>query len=435
MFDTPEVLLERVRLGEDNSLELKAMLFAGDKVKGPDRRDVADEVAAFANAHGGVLILGVDDKTREIVGVPLDRLDLAERFAHELVRDLVKPSLFPRIERIEVAGTDGRLRAIIKVDVPRSLFVHRSPGGYFHRVGSTKREMDADYLGRLMQQRSQARLIRFDEQVVSDVSIGDLSPELIDRFRTTRTGDEVGAFLRKLGMARDDDRGELRPSVAGVLMASRHPEQWLRHAFIQAVAYRGEGVAGAADVPGYQLDAQDIVGPLDVQVIETCRFVARNMRVEASKTVGRHDVPQYDMTAVFEALVNAVAHRDYSMYGSKIRLRMFANRLEIYSPGALANTMTLDSLDQRQANRNEAIASLLAKCPVPSDISGLETSRSTLMDRRGEGVAIILDRSEALSGRRPVYELPDDSELKLTIFAAEIGSVSGDQVAIEKSGA
>lgn len=422
MFDTPEALLEKVRLGEDQWIELKTMVFAGEKVKGPDRRDVADELAAFANASGGVFVLGVDDKTRELVGIPPERLDLAERFAYELVRDLIKPPLFPRIERLLLAGTDGQSRPVIKIDVSRSLFVHQSPGGYFHRVGSSKREMEPEYLARLMQQRSQARLIRFDEQVVSDVSLGDLDPELIDRFRTTRTGGEVGAFLRKLGMARDDDRGELRPSVAGVLMASRHPEQWLRHAFIQAVAYRGEGVSGAADVPGYQIDAKDIVGPLDVQVVEACRFVARNMRMEASKTVGRHDVPQYDMTAVFEALVNAVAHRDYSMYGSKIRLRMFANRLEVYSPGALANTMTIDSLDQRQANRNEAIASLLAKCPVPSDISGLETTRSTFMDRRGEGVSIILDRSERLSGRRPVYELPDESELKLTIFAAEIGS-------------
>ena len=84
--------------------------------------------------------------------------------------------------------------------------------------------------------------------------------------------------------------------------------------------------------------------------------------------------------------------------------------------------MTIDSLEERQASRNETIASLLAKCPVPSDISGVETSRSTLMDRRGEGVSIILDRSERLSGRRPVYELPDESELKLTIFAAAIGS-------------
>ena len=153
------------------------------------------------------------------------------------------------------------------------------------------------------------------------------------------------------------------------------------------------------------------------------RFVVRNMRVAASKTIGRRDLPQYDLPAVFEALVNAVAHRDYSMYGSKIRLRMFADRLEIYSPGALANTMTVDSLPFRQASRNEAIASLLAKCPVPAGIGGLETPRSTLMDRRGEGVSIVLERSERLSGKRPVYELPDESEVKLTIFAAAIEAV------------
>ncbi len=87
----------------------------------------------------------------------------------------------------------------------------------------------------------------------------------------------------------------------------------------------------------------------------------------------------------------------------------------------------VDSLPFRQASRNETIASLLAKCPVPTDIGGLETPRSTLMDRRGEGVAIILERSERLSGRRPVYEVFDESELRLTIFAASLeGAAAGE---------
>jgi predicted HTH transcriptional regulator len=208
-------------------------------------------------------------------------------------------------------------------------------------------------------------------------------------------------------------------------MGSAHPERWLPQAFIQAVAYRGDSVPGAQDSVGYQLDAKDITGPLDEQVAGACRFVLRNMRIGATKKIGRQDVPQYDMTAVFEAVVNAVAHRDYSMYGSKIRLRLFESRLELSSPGALANTMTVESLPLRQATRNEAITSLLAKCPVPADIAGLETRRFTLMDRRGEGVSIILERSERLSGRRPIYELPDESELKLTFFAASIDAPEG----------
>ena len=80
--------------------------------------------------------------------------------------------------------------------------------------------------------------------------------------------------------------------------------------------------------------------------------------------------------------------------------------------------MTVDSLPFRQASRNEAITSLLAKCSIPDGIYGLDTSRATMMDRRGEGVAIIMERSERLSGRRPVYEMLDDSELRLTLFAA-----------------
>lgn len=420
MFDTPERLLDKIRLGEDSVLECKALVFADGRVKGPGRDEMADELAAFANARGGVLVLGVDDRTRDIVGIPPDRLDAAERFVQELIQDLIRPPLLVSIEKLELPGPDGRPRAVIKVDVPRSLFVHQSPGGYFHRVGSSKRRMETEYLIRLGQQRSQARLIRFDEQVVPGATLGDLDPALVDRFRTPQTRDDRPTLLRKLGMAREGDDGTLRPSVAGVLMGAAHPEQWMRHAFIQAVAYRGESAPGVADTLGYQLDAKDITGPLDTQVTDACRFVARNMRVAATKTIGRRDLPQYDLGAVFEAVVNAVVHRDYSMYGSQIRLRMFVDRLELYSPGGRANTMTVDSLPFRQASRNETMASLLAKCPVPADIGGLDTQRSTLMDRRGQGVSIILERSERLSGRRPVYELPDESEVKLTIFAASI---------------
>ena len=86
--------------------------------------------------------------------------------------------------------------------------------------------------------------------------------------------------------------------------------------------------------------------------------------------------------------------------------------------------MTLDSLEWRQTSRNQIITSLLAACPIPPDIPALVTERRTFMDWRGKRVPVVLDRSERLSGRCPVYELPDESELKLTIFAAGIGSAS-----------
>lgn len=109
--------------------------------------------------------------------------------------------------------------------------------------------------------------------------------------------------------------------------------------------------------------------------------------------------------------------RDYSIYGSKIRLRLFADRLELYSPGTIPNTMDVESLVHLQSSRNEILTSLLAKCPV-QDRPWLTMDRSFLMDKRGEGVRIILDNSKFLSGREPEYRLIGDSELLLTIYGS-----------------
>ena len=158
---------------------------------------------------------------------------------------------------------------------------------------------------------------------------------------------------------------------------------------------------------------------MDQQIFGACDFVRKNMRVAAQKNPdgGRVDRPQFDMLAVFEAMVNAVVHRDYSMAGSKVRLRLFEDRLELCVPGPLPNTMTPESMPYRQVVRNEAIASLLARCPIERD--DFVNYRTHIMDKRGEGVPIILKLSKQLSGKLPTYRLVDESELWLTIYAAQ----------------
>ena len=150
------------------------------------------------------------------------------------------------------------------------------------------------------------------------------------------------------------------------------------------------------------------------------------MRTLAVKKPNRIDIPQFAMNAVFEAVVNAVAHRDYSISGSKIRLHMFSDRLEIFSPGALPNSLTVDEIGERQFSRNELICTCLSRCPLTEKFTDIVRSR--IMDRRGEGVPVILSASSKLSGKRPKYELLGDSELKLTIFAAP----ADDKAALKK---
>jgi len=140
------------------------------------------------------------------------------------------------------------------------------------------------------------------------------------------------------------------------------------------------------------------------------------MRVAAVKEPARRDIPQYSMQAVFEAVVNAVAHRDYSIAASKIRLHIFSERLEIMSPGSIPNTMTIDTLPLRQVTRNELLTTMLSRCPY--ETPNIEAKRHYFMERRGEGVPIILTESNKLSGRLPEYRLINDSELLLTIYAA-----------------
>ncbi len=408
-----EDLQRRIGLGEDSSLELKRISATGKRVTDPDSRDMADEFAAAANAQGTTFLLGVCDKTREIVGIVPDKLDLVETWVRDICNDAVKPPVQASIRKLAVRDSHGSEKCVLRVDIPKSLFVHKGPHGYFYRIGSSKREMSPEQLARLFQQRSQTRLVCFDEQTVAVAEQTNLAPNLFRRFRTPLSPSSDMEFLRKLHLVAKDEDGAWRPTVGGILMSCVHPEEFLPSAYIQAVCYRGTQ-RNAND----QLDARDITGPLDAQIFEACRFVSRNMRIAAVKSPARIDIPQYAMNAVFEAVTNAVAHRDYSIFGAKIRLHMFADRLEIMSPGGLPNSMSVEEIGERQFARNELICTCLSRCPLEERFADVDRSR--IMDRRGEGVPVIVSASRRQSGRNPEYRLSGDAELKLTIFSAPI---------------
>ncbi len=414
MFDGSEELLRKIQLREETSLELKLVSIGGNRVSAPKRNDLADEIAAIANTHDGVLVLGVDDKTRNVTGIAIEDLEIIERFVFEICNESIKPPVVFHSFRIELPDNSGKLKPVLKIEIPRSLYVHKSPGGYWHRQGSSKRELSPDLLARLFQQRSQALLIRFDEQPVPETSFASFDENLRRRFLSPRIADDEASF-KKMKLLTEDSEGQARATVAGILMCSLTPDKWLPGGYIQAVCYRGK-----KQDSNFQLDAKDIRGPVDQQVREALTFVRRNMKVAARKEPARVEFPQFSMRAVFEAIVNAVAHRDYSVYGSKIRLFLFDDRLELFSPGPLPNTVTIETMPLRQLTRNELLTTLLARCPVEGPANELD--REFLMEKRGDGIPIILEESEKLSGKLPEFRLLDDAELRLTIYAADVAS-------------
>ena len=400
-----EDIRRQIRLGEDSHWEFKEIQFVGNVPRSPRRDDLADELAAFANTDGGVVLCGVTDGG-DVQGMSREQMDELEQLLVAICTDIIKPPIRPAILRKEIE--EGM--PFLLVEVPQGHTQHDSPGGSYHRVGSSKRRMTSDERLRLAQQRGQARFLWFDKQPVQGTGFGSLDEALWKPLLSTVGAADPESALEKMGLLTSDENGTTRTTVAGVLLCSRSPEEWLPNACITATCYRGNGRASE------QIDAQTITGPLNRQITEAVAFVVRNMRVGAYKNPARTDLPQYSEAALFEAIVNAVVHRDYSIRGSRIRLSMFTDRVEINSPGGLQNNLKIDSMDVRQSTRNEALASIFGRIPVGA-VRG-SGDRQFFMERRGDGVPTIFRETEALSGKSPEYQLIDDSDLFLTIPAA-----------------
>ena len=405
MTYSDEDVRRHLRLGEDSEREFKEVKFRGNRPVGPKRDDWADEIAALANTRGGVILCGVTDD-RRVPGMSERQMDELEKLLAEVCAASIKPPVPAHISRREIEEN----RAILLVEVPQGDAAHESPSGYYHRIGSRKRKMDSDEALRLAEKRNQARFRWFDQQPVPNTGFGTLDEPLWKSVLSAEGAANPKVALEKLALLALDENGAMRATVAGVLLCSEHPDEWLPNASITATRYRGTDRASG------QADAQEITGPLSQQIATAMNFVRRNMSMMANKVPARADRPQYSERAVFEALVNAAAHRDYSISGSRIRLSMFADRMEIQSPGSLPNSLTIESMPDRHASRNQALVSVLGRMPV-NGIPG-SGDRLYLMERRGDGVPIIQRETLNLCGRPPVYELIDGADLRLMLPAA-----------------
>lgn len=401
MLDTLEEMQRQLAAGEDSRAEFKEIVL-GEHGGSPNTEDVAGEIVAFANAEGGVIFLGVDD-SGVVRGLPPDRCSDVERWVIHVASNNCDPPIRPVLRRERLPLPEGPDAEVMLVEIRRGLYVHATSGGrHYVRVGSTKQLMKGPALARLFQERGRAFV--FDEQAVPTATEDDLERDLLEAFfgtgRRTIPWTDLLRNTRVLAAADSVNR----PTVAGLLAFGRAPRAHLPSAYIEAAVYRGTRLTSDDLAHADRID-----GRVDAQIDDATAFVERFMLKPARKSVGREDFPQYDLGAIHEAIVNAVAHRDYSISGSKIRLFLFADRLELSSPGALPNSLTLETMPYRVFTRNQLLVSFLAR------IGSRRTGRAFL-ESRGEGVRRILEVSEAYAGRPPVYELFGE-ELRLTIWA------------------
>ena len=402
---TKEDIRRQIDLAADSTREFKQIEFAGGRLKSPRRDDLADEIAAFTNSQGGVLLCGVTDDG-EAQGLSRDEIVNLDSILVEISSDAIRPAV--RILTFQLRFDGSR---VLITEVPEGESQCDSPGGCYIRVGASKRRISSEERLRLAQRRGQSRFRSFDESAMPDTGLNTLDQLLWKPLLSAEGARHPVSALRKLALLTDDSSGASRATVAGILLTTRSPERWLPSARITATCYRG------IDRASPQIDGQEITGPLDQQIADALGFAIRNMRVAARKDPARVDLPQYSEKALFEALVNAVAHRDYSIMSSKVRLSLFQDRLEIHSPGSLPNNLAIESMAERQVTRNEVLTSVLGRMPVKG-VPGSQ-DRMYFMERRGDGVSIIHRETMALTGLLSEYRLIDNSELCLTIPAAD----------------
>ena len=389
---TKTELRELIANGEHSGVEFKR-----DEV---DMRALAKELVAFANLRGGRILLGVDDDG-SVRGLarsdpPMQAEDdgAARRTYRELegwvmqaCRDKIRPELMPYFEVFRNVVPDRDI-AVIQIDRGWSVHHvwHSQHRTYYIRVGSTSREASPEELARLFQQRGTFRpelrpvsgtsLRNLDRRRLTDYFVqvrgqeapaSEPSEEWWKRTRAWAKGEDErrwqalveyrerewreaqeagwGSLLVNTEFLDENDRQAA--TIAGLLLFGSNPGRFLPHAKIDAVAYFG---------PEKDYDARErstLRGPLtplngaDGTVLESglaeraVEFVRRNIEtVRLVDGVRRKEQWDYPEEAVREAVVNAIVHRDYLLSGSDIELSVYSDRLEVVSPGRLANGIT-----------------------------------------------------------------------------------------------
>ncbi|MBM4038870.1 MAG: hypothetical protein FJ290_10175 [Planctomycetes bacterium] len=294
-------------------------------------RRIVQTAVAFANTAGGTIILGVRDRTKEVVGLGDPLLD-EERLANAFA-DSIRPLLIPDIQ-----VHAWRDRQVVFVSVPHGVgpYYVRSEGpelGVYVRLGSTNRAAGPEMLAEL---RLLARNTFYDEQPCPQASSDDLDVRVASELFAAVSRPLTPPKLRSLGLLVEQGGREV-PSIGAVLLFGKTRERFFPSAALRCARFLGKDTARF-------LDQAEIDEHLPKAVDSAVAFIERHTRqgIEIGR-VRRRDLPEYPVEAVREAVINALVHADYAIGGAGTKIAIFDDRIEITNPGLLPFGLTLEA--------------------------------------------------------------------------------------------
>ncbi len=373
---------ELIRQGENTSIEFK---------RGDVRTEnLAKELIAFSNSSGGVVLLGIEDNGG-VQGLGDDRN--YEQWVSNLSRNNVIPPI--SVDYTE-SVLEGKKIGIIQVPKGKDRPYQDSSGRFYVRVGSTNRIASLNELMRLFQQSG---FYHFDLTQIEQAHFGQLNQTALDKYFQSYDVSITEMDLdEKIHLLQNTDilSEESKTTVAGLLVFGINPQRNLQNALISFAHYRGNQVTDEL------IDKKNIEGSLPNQV-ETALQVIKNNLLSPSTIVGskRTETQHYPDKIFRELIVNACVHRNYSITGSRIRILMFEDRIEVISPGKLPNTVTVEKL---RAGVSYAVNPVIVKF--------MENLR--YIDKLGRGLPLVCQAAQKL-GKEVLFEEIGE-EFKVTLF-------------------
>lgn len=373
-----------------------------------DAKALAVTMIAFANADGGVIAVGVEDDGT-ITGI-----DKYTPNVNELLRapfDFCKPSVRVETERLACTNKDGEPDHILLIEVLQSSDLHANQADeVFFRVGDKSKKLSFDDRLQLMYAKGTRY---FEDSPVADAAMADLDlafvQKYIEKIGYRKSAEEY--LLENKGFV-SERSGRQEVSAAAMLLFGKHTERFFPRARIRFVRYEGiEAKVGA-----------------EMNVIKDVTFDGRILQVtEKALDFVRSQIkertylgtdarfvtePEYPEFAWKELIVNAVAHRDYSIRGTDIQIKMFDDRLTVESPGTLPGIVRLNNMRQVHFSRNPKIAQFLHEYEYVQEF--------------GEGVDRLYEEMEAAGLPQPEYKA-ESFMLYATIRNKGAGMVSADE--------
>lgn len=355
--------------------------------------DIARHLVAFANANGGVLVIGIEDEGT-VTGFGYSEARSVNDFLDVPYTMCVGNIKITTEQRKINVGDREDFVLLFFIEPSEDCVIKTSDGKVYLRVGDKSRLLNHDQVTQLEYDKGERS---YEDIVVVDSTINDVDMELLNQYKQIlQTNLEPQEILDKRGLIKN---GHL--TNAGVLLFAKYPTKFLPNARLRLLKYDGIKMETGQRLNLVKELNYEMPIPRIIQEVRT----AINLQLREFQYLDENGVfkiiPEYPEFAWFEGIVNSLTHRNYSIRGDHIRVSLYDDRLEIFSPGKLPNIVTLENMLNTRYSRNPRIARVLSEFGWVKELN--------------EGVKRIYDEMQMCFLKSPVYTEPNRNSVLLVL--------------------